>query len=296
MRQNAIIARRLVRLVGSFLGVWLAARLIAPWLGASRRQRLAGWLSARLLATIDVRLALRGAPPSAGPTLLVANHVSWLDVQVLNAARPARFVAKSETRRWPVCGGIATGFGTFFLERGSPRDAARVKSEVARALAAGQSVAVFPEGTTTDGRTLGRFYAALFEAAIEARVPVQPVAIRYPRADGSPNPAAAFVDDMTFVDSLVQIAAEPAVAVELTLAPPIPTAGASRRVLAAAARRFIAEALGMPALAAASEHVARLPPVAWRRAARPDRSRRALSWSLRRPRPPRMPIVPPAAA
>ena len=295
MTRHVAIGRRLARIVGSFLVVWLAARLVAPWLGARRRQRLARRLSAWLLATIDVRLELRGEAPSSGPVLLVANHVSWIDVQLLNATCPARFVAKAETRRWPVCGGIAAGFDTFFLERGSLRDAARVKIRVARALAAGQSVAVFPEGTTTDGRTLGRFYAALFEAAIEAGVPVQPVAIRYPRTDGSANPAAAFVDEMTFVDSLLRVALEPTLAARLTFAPVIATAGASRRELAAHARRLIAGALGMPALAAASDHVARLPPAAWRRTPRRDRPARRPGWATRR-RPPTMPVVPPAVA
>jgi 1-acyl-sn-glycerol-3-phosphate acyltransferase len=290
------VARRLLRMIGSFLGVWLAARLVAPWLDASRRQRLAGWLSERLLTTIGVRLELQGEAPEDGPVLLVANHVSWIDVEVLNAARPARFVAKSETRRWPVCGGIAAGFDTFFLERGSLRDAARVKAHVAAALAAGQSVAVFPEGTTTDGRTVGRFYAALFEAAIEAGVPVQPVAIRYPRADDSANPAAAFVDDMSFVESLVRVAREPALTARLTFAPPLATDGVSRRDLAAQARRLIAEALGMSAPAAASEHVARLPPPAWRTTGRPNRPTRPISWPAVRRRPPRRPLAPPAAA
>ena len=295
MRADATVARRLVRIVGSFIGAWLAARLVAPWLDPIRRQQLAWWMSIRLLKMIGVRLELQGGTPAEGPALIVANHVSWIDVQVLNATRPARFVAKAETRRWPVCGGIARGFDTIFLERGNIRDAARVKARVARALAAGQTVAVFPEGTTTDGRTLGRFYAALFEAAIEAGVPVQPVAIRYPRGDGGANPAAAFVDDMTFLDSLLRVAREPALTARLTFAPPIVTRGTTRRDLAARARRLIADALGMPVLAAASEHVARLPPPAWRTPARPAEPTLPVGWPVTPRRPPR-PIVPPAAA
>ena len=207
MTEGLAMARRLVRIVGAFLFVWIVARLVAPWIGQARRRRLVGRLSAHVLAVIGIRLEIHGAVPANGPVLVVANHVSWLDVQVLNAVRALRFVAKSETRGWPICGGIAAGFDTFFLERGNVRDAARVKARVASALRAGQSVAVFPEGTTTDGRSLGRFYAALFEAAIEAGVPVQPAALRYPRADGAANPAAAFIDDMTFLESLMNAAA-----------------------------------------------------------------------------------------
>jgi 1-acyl-sn-glycerol-3-phosphate acyltransferase len=280
------VARRLVRIVGAFLFVWIVARLIAPWLGAARRQRLVGRLSGGVLAVMGVRLETRGAA-ATGPVLVVANHVSWLDVQVLNAVRSLRFVAKSETRRWPICGGIAAGFDTIFLERGNVRDAARVKARVASALAAGQSVAVFPEGTTTDGRSLGRFYAALFEAAIEAGVPVQPIALRYPRADGAANPAAAFVDDMTFLESLLLVAREPRLVARLTFAPAIDTSTRCRRRLAAQARRAIAEALDLPAVAAATEHVARFPPESWR--TRPRRDRPAPPVS-RPTRPPRLPV------
>jgi 1-acyl-sn-glycerol-3-phosphate acyltransferase len=280
----------------AFVGVWLVARLVAPCVGAERRRRLAMRMSDGVLRTIGIRIDVRGDVPRGRPMLLVANHVSWLDVQLLGATVATRFVAKAETRRWPVCGAIAAGFDTFFLERGSLRDAARVKTRVASALAAGQSVAVFPEGTTTDGRTLARFYAALFEAAVEAGVPVQPVAIRYPRPDDSANPAAAFVDDMSFVESLMRIAREPALAARLTFASPIAAGGMSRGTLAAIARRRIAEVLDMPAIAAASEHVVRLPPPAWRRSGsrmwRPGR----VSWPALRRRPPRMPLVPPAAA
>jgi 1-acyl-sn-glycerol-3-phosphate acyltransferase len=275
--------------------VWLAARFVAPWLDVRRRARLSRWLSMRALAMIGVRLETCGDTTGDGAALLVANHVSWLDVQVLNALRPARFVAKAETRTWPICGGIAAGFDTMFLERGSLRDAARVKARIAEALAAGHSVAVFPEGSTTDGRTLGRFYAALFEAAIEAGVPVRPVAIRYPRADGRANLAPAFVDDMTFLESLVQVAREPDLRARVTMASPLATAGASRRELAARSRRFIAESLGLSAWGGPSEHVARLPPPGWRSDGRRARPLPRINWPQSGRRPPR-PLVPPAVA
>jgi 1-acyl-sn-glycerol-3-phosphate acyltransferase len=287
--------RRLVRIVLAFVGVWLVARFVAPWVGSDRRRRLAMRMSDGLLRTIGICLDVRGEIPRR-PLLIVANHVSWLDVQLLSAIVPARFVAKAETRRWPVCGAIAAGFDTFFLERGSLRDAARVKARVASALAAGQSVAVFPEGTTTDGRTLGRFYAALFQAAVDAGVPVQPVAIRYPRADDSPNPAAAFVDDMSVVDSLLHIAREPALAARLTFVPALAAEGLSRRTLAAAARRWIADALDLPGIAASSEQVVRLPPASWRRRRSKPWQPGRIIWPALRRRPPRMPLVPPAAA
>src|SRR5262249_56452210 len=113
---------------------------------------------------------------TADPRRVVSNHVSCLDVYVLNAAQPVRFVAKSETRTWPFVGTIADRFGSFFIVRGSCRDAARVKTRVAEALRAGESVAVFPEATTTDGHRVKPFYGAMFQAALHAAVPVQPAA------------------------------------------------------------------------------------------------------------------------
>jgi 1-acyl-sn-glycerol-3-phosphate acyltransferase len=240
-------ARRGAAVVADVARVWLAARLLAPRLAPPARRRLAQRLAAGTLGALDVGLAARGAGPRlAGPALVVANHVSWLDVHALGAMTPMRFVAKSETRRWPVAGRIARGFDTFFLRRGSCRDAARVKDAVAAALRAGETVGVFPEGTTNDGTRLGRFYPAFFQAAIDAGVPVQPVAIRYVDGDGRTSAAACFVGETTFVESLVSVTRAPRLAVELCWARPIPVGRRGRRQLAAAAQAAIAEALAMP--------------------------------------------------
>jgi 1-acyl-sn-glycerol-3-phosphate acyltransferase len=151
-----------------------------------------------------------------------------------------------ETRRWPIAGTVAAGFDAFFIVRGSPRDAARVKDRVAAALRAGERVAVFPEGTTSDGTRLRRFHAALFQAAVDACARVQPVAIRYPLPDGRPNPAAAFVDDMTFGVSVLRVARSRGLVAELTFGPPLPGRGTTRRELARRSRAFIAAVLGLP--------------------------------------------------
>ena len=189
--------------------VWLAAVVVAPRLGTAHRDGLVARFAAQTLAILGVRARAGGAQPLRdGPVLVVANHVSWLDVYLLNAVLGgARHVAKSEVARWPVAGAIARGFGTFFHARGNFRDAARVKDAVAAALRAGERVVVFPEGTTSEGDDVGRFHAAFFQAAVDARVPVQAVAVRYPGAGGRPDPAAAFVGDMTFVASLAPRAA-----------------------------------------------------------------------------------------
>ena len=245
--------------------LWMAGRFVAPRLDEEGRQRLSCRLAGRTIAILGVQMIRSGeTPATTEPMLVVANHVSWLDVYVLNASRPLRFVAKSETRTWPVIGTIADRFDSFFIVRGSCRDAARVKTRIATALRAGQSVAVFPEATTTSGHQVKPFYAAMFQAAIDAGVRVQPVAIRYPGADGRPNPAAAFIDDMAFSTSLLRVVREPLLRAELRFGAPLSVAGRTRRELAATAHQVIAEALTTPSppIHSRSEQTRKDPP--WR--------------------------------
>jgi 1-acyl-sn-glycerol-3-phosphate acyltransferase len=178
-----------------------------------------------------------------GPLLVVANHVSWLDVYLLNALATARFVAKSDVRDWPLVGPIAAAFGTFFIVRGSYRDAARVKNAIADALLRGERVVVFPEGTTTDGTRVSRFYAALLQAAVDTGAPVQPVAIRYVGPDGAYEPAAAFIDDMSFATSLARVLRRPELVAQVHVAPSLPSLHRTRRELALLTRRWITAAL-----------------------------------------------------
>jgi 1-acyl-sn-glycerol-3-phosphate acyltransferase len=225
------------------------ARRHAEAIGSEPWRRAVEANAARMLDAIAVDVTMRGARPLlAGPVLMVANHVSWVDVQALGAVAGTRFVAKSEVRDWPVVGSMAERMGTLFIRRGSLRDALRVKNEIAKLLVSGARVVVFPEGTTTDGSRLGPFYAALLQAAVDAAVPVQPVAIRHCEADGTPSRAAAFIDDMTFADSLASVLERPRLVTELTFGPPIWAADKTRRELAARCRSFIATELGFAEL------------------------------------------------
>jgi len=236
--------RKTSAVAGHLLTLWLAAALVVPRLHARRRRRVAAAFAQRTLRALGVSLRVRRERPRCdGPRLLVANHISWLDVYAVNAVEEARFVAKSETRTWPLLGAITAAFDSLFIIRGSCRDAARVKDAAAAALRHGDTIVVFPEGTTTDGTVLRRFYPALFQAAIDAGAAVQPVAIRYPNDDGTPNRAAAFVDDMTFLESLGRILTQPHLTAEVIFGPVIPAAGRTRGELAELARRHIAEQL-----------------------------------------------------
>ncbi|MFM6986749.1 MAG: lysophospholipid acyltransferase family protein [Hydrogenophaga sp.] len=159
--------------------------------------------SCQMLAIMGVELVVRGTPPVHGPVLLVANHISWLDILVMNAARPARFVSKANVKAWPLLGSLVTGAGTLYIERENRRDAMRVVHQMAGALKAGDTVAVFPEGTTGDGRDLLPFHANLIQAAISAHAPVMPVALDFvDAASGQRSDAPLFVGDTTLLQSI----------------------------------------------------------------------------------------------
>jgi 1-acyl-sn-glycerol-3-phosphate acyltransferase len=167
-------------------GAWLGGVIRGGQVGeegmAEKARRLQG-LCARLLRVLGVKLASTGTPPAEG-ALIVANHLSYLDVLVLGALAPTVFVAKKEVSGWPVFGGLARRAGTLFIDRGRVRDAARVGAEMAEALRAGVNVAVFLEGTSTDGGGVGRFKSALLEPAIAAGWPLVPAGLDYTAAAG----------------------------------------------------------------------------------------------------------------
>lgn len=238
--------RRTGAMFGHFTAVWATAVAVARRSSRSRQQSIARELAAQTLRILNVRVHTRGALPQGTPVLLVANHVSWLDVYAINCLVRARFIAKREVRSWPLVGSMVDAFGTLFIRRGCPRDARRVVDQVTAALSRGERVVVFPEGTTTDGSSLGRFYPALFQAAIDAGAVVQPVAIRYRDAARQPSTAAAFIDDMTFMDSLHRITAEPEIHADLVFGPSWPASGRSRRELARASQEWVAATLGVP--------------------------------------------------
>ena len=237
---------RLIAVAVQIARLWLGARFLARRLSGERRAGFVARAARGLLDALAVDVVVRGRPPAGRkPVLLVANHVSWLDSYAIHTAADASFVAKSEVRGWPLIGTIAERFGTVFIVRGSRRGAWRTMKAAARILRAGRSVAVFPEGTTTDGTGMSRFYPALFQAAIDAGAAVQPVAVRYFGADGEPTRAAAFVGDMSIEDSLRSLVRERRLAVEVVFGPPI-EAQRDRRALCQAAEDAVRQALALP--------------------------------------------------
>jgi len=205
----------------------------------------------RMLRGLGVRVRIRGPQPCLRhQMILVENHVSWLDPHLLNLVCRARFIAKWEVASYPVFGTVVRQFGAIFIRRGCIRDAYRVKSEAAATLSKREHVAFFPEGTTSSGDRINYFYPALFQAAIDSGATVQPIAIRWHHADGRLNHDAAFLGDMTLVESIALMLKHRVIYAEVTLCEPLEAAGTSRRDLAHRTRIAIAEKLKLEPFAA----------------------------------------------
>jgi 1-acyl-sn-glycerol-3-phosphate acyltransferase len=222
-------------------------------LGAGLRGRpvsartMAHW--SRLLCRIlNVRIVRQGAPPP-GTGLLVANHISWLDIFCIAAVCPSFFLAKQEVAQWPVFGWLTRRAGTAFIQRGADKGAREAAEQLTWRLRQGDRMVLFPEGTSTPGRSVKRFHARLFQAAIHARCPVQAVALRYPARDepGGINALVPFVGDDDFVSHLWRLLGEPSIPVELYFAEPLTAEGQSRDTLARLTHRQITAVLESPA-------------------------------------------------
>ncbi|MGW2030743.1 MULTISPECIES: lysophospholipid acyltransferase family protein [Streptomyces] len=235
VRAAAAVPRAVLRLTA--VAVLLLAGIALTPLGGRIPAEWVGRWCRTIVRAIGVRVRITGAAPRAGGLLLVANHVSWLDVPLLTAVRPARMLAKSEVRGWPLAGALAARGGALFIERDRLRALPGTVAEIAGALRAGAAVAAFPEGSTWCGRAHGRFRRAVFQAALDAGVSVQPVGLRYRRQDGGPGTAAAFVGEDTLLASLWRVARTRGLVAEVEVRPVIPPGThPDRRALALAAQ------------------------------------------------------------
>lgn len=214
-------------------------------LGAERLEdRLIRAWSAGMMRVFGFRLRRTGTP-LAGATLFVANHVSWIDIEALHSQRMMGFVAKREIEGWPLVGWLAARGQTIFHHRGSTESLGGVMHEMLRRLRTGRSVGVFPEGgAKSGGHAIGPFHARIFTAAVEAGVPVQPVALVYGE-HGAAQPRVAFAPGETFLGNFLRLLGEPARTATIAFLEPIPPGGADgRRRIADLARTRIVEAFG----------------------------------------------------
>lgn len=242
---NIQLGVRLVRVFLHLLAGLATCAAVFPWASRGRRNRYIRRWSRQLLGICGVRVEAAPGAPALAHALIVANHVSWLDIFVINALHPSRFVAKSEIRAWPVLGWLAEQAGTVFIARGNRRELRHVFKGLVDSLHLGERVAFFPEGTTAEQGSLLPFHANLFEAAIDAKAAVQPYALKYVDAQGALHRSVDFMGDTSFVQSILTILAGGPVRAQLTCLPAIEAAGAHRRALAQASHAAVAGALGI---------------------------------------------------
>lgn len=236
-------AARLLRAVLHVLhGMAVMTRF--PRLTPAERHARVGWWSAGLVRAMGLELRVSGVAPRPGATLLVANHISWLDIAAIHAAVPhARFVSKADVLAWPLLGWLIKNAGTLFIEREKKRDALRVVHTMAESLQRGETVAIFPEGTTGAGPELLPFHANLLHAAVTTGTPVQPVVLRFSEPGHAFSPAAEFLGETTLLQSVWRIATARGLAVNVQLLPPMSTEHADRRALAEHLRQVIGATL-----------------------------------------------------
>ncbi|WP_295645606.1 lysophospholipid acyltransferase family protein [uncultured Methylibium sp.] len=236
-------AWRLLRVLLHVLHGVAIVLLMFRWLDLAGRRRRVQWWAARMLRVAGATLQGQGTPRPGG-TLLVINHISWLDIVAIHALCPqARFVSKADVKRWPVLNRLVDAADTLYLERERRRDAMRVVHHMGEALAAGDTVAVFPEGTTGLGHELLPFHANLLQAAIATGTPVQPVALRFSDDHDEVSRAVAYVGDTTLIQSLWWVACADGLRAKVSFLSPIGSEHADRRALAERLRGEIAAAL-----------------------------------------------------
>ncbi len=241
-----IPALKAFQLLAAIARASLILSLHFPKLDREARQAQTQRWATRVLSILDIEVQCSGALPAAGARLVVANHLSWLDIVLIQSLLPGVFVAKAEVRRWPLFGRLAQGCATIFVQRSSGRSARAMVQASAAALTLGDCVVGFPEGTSTDGADLGVFHANIFQAAVQAQVPVLPLTLRYlDSRTGQPSSAALYIGDTTLLASMRLVLASKSIRAQVHVGESIPPAGHCRKSLAVLARTNIrAQLLG----------------------------------------------------
>jgi 1-acyl-sn-glycerol-3-phosphate acyltransferase len=225
----------------------LILRVVFPRATPQLRRRILRWWAGKLLRVVGVTIRVEGSPPGFAEhgAMIVANHVSWLDIFAISSVRPTRFIAKDEIRDWPLAGWIVERAGTIFIRPERRSDLARINTLVGSALQQGDCVGLFPEGGTTRGNRLLKFHSSLFEAAVANHAQVLPAAIRYERPDGSLSRQMAFVGELSFTQSLGLVIRQRGVVVRIAFSPVLEVEGVGRRELAKRVEQRVASLLGL---------------------------------------------------
>ena len=232
-----------LRIIGQVLKGCFILLLVFPWLKAGQRhQSIRKWCK-QLLGIFQMRLSVIGAEQIKDTNyLMAANHISWIDIHVINAFNPHCFVAKAEVASWPIFGWMAKQLGTLFIERGKANSIHKMVLEVSSQLSI-KAICIFPEGTSTDGKQVAPFKSNLFEAAIMAKAPVYSLAVQYfDLQTGKKTMAPAFIGDMGLLESIWSLICSPPICAEIHISEKLP-ALQERKALAELSQSLVAAQL-----------------------------------------------------
>ncbi|MEV4129215.1 lysophospholipid acyltransferase family protein [Nocardia sp. NPDC049707] len=241
------------RVIGRLFGVagllisFPVVNVVTP---RGRREQLQRRYARTVLGCLGIRLRIVDNRADAGESadarfgasgaglLIVAGHIGWTDVVVMAAVQPLGFVARADMVDWPLLGGLAKLLRVIPIERERLRELPGVVARLGERLAAGDRVAVFPEGTTWCGRAYGTMRPALFQAAVDTGTPVQPVRLRYRDRHGIQCTVPGFVGADSFAASAGRVLRSRGLVVEIVLEPQ-EQPGADRRELALRCERAV---------------------------------------------------------
>lgn len=234
---------RLARLGIHLMSGCIQLAFMSPWGHSAFKQRQIQSWSAKLLQLCGIQLALVGQPyvgQAKQGQFWVSNHISWMDIFVINSIRPTRFVAKADIRSWFLIGWLVAQADTVFIQRHQRQHTNQALNNIEQVLQQGGTIGLFPEGTSTDGTAVKPFKASLFQAAINQRAIIQPLAIEYLTEQGEHNTAPAYCDDITLWQCLQQVLLQPQSTVRVHCLPCIASDAHTRQQLAPHVQRSIA--------------------------------------------------------
>lgn len=231
--KNILHAWKLIRLMAHLVIGLLTVSIGFKLSSELGKKKLTQRWSKKLVRLLGIHLHVVGTPPSlySNNTLIVSNHISWVDIFIINAVCPARFIAKSEIAGWPIMGWLCKKAGTLFIDREKARDTRRINSLISSELAAGGCVAFFPEGTTTEGEDILKFSGALFQPAIMAKSIIQPVAILYADKEGRFTTTTAYVGDTSLKTTLTNMLSSKGTSASTVFLPPQMAEGQDRKTI-----------------------------------------------------------------
>ncbi len=245
--------RRVFRLIHALiwvitLAICVPAVYAIPRLGtwkAGIREAILAFFCRRCCACFNIKYDIIGKPCAPGH-LVVANHISWIEIVLLLSQQPYSFIAKSEVKKWPIFGFVSRALGTFYIHRENKFAVYRDLPEGQKVLQRGQSLLVFPEGTTTMGDELLPFYPMMFELAVREEKYVQPVAICFYDEHGDRSTAAPFVGEESIIDSLIRVAGANSVRAEIHYLPLLDARKLDRKQLASKSKQAIYDSISQP--------------------------------------------------